>query len=145
MAPTTKGGRRPRVFLDANVLFSASNAGSNIARLIDLLIEQGEAVTSDFAFEEARRNVGLKRPDWRADLRALIQQIELVPSIQFDLSVSLCDKDTPILCSAIRSGCQYLATGDKRDFGHLYSQTVEGVTIITLTRLAEIVTRPRIN
>ena len=30
-----------RVFLDGNVLFSASNDGSNIARLVHLLIEQG--------------------------------------------------------------------------------------------------------
>lgn len=127
-----------RVFLDANVLFSASNLGSHIARLISLLTDTGQAVTSDFAFEEARRNVTLKRPAWGEALTALIKQVELVPSIQFDLSIDLATKDQPILCTAIRSRCQYLVTGDRRDFGHLYEQTVEGVTIITLVRLAEI-------
>lgn len=44
-----------RVFLAANVLFSASNAGSNIARLVDWLLDKGTAVTSDLAHEDARR------------------------------------------------------------------------------------------
>jgi len=94
-----------RVFLDANVLFSASNDGSNIARLVHLLIEQGEVNTSDFAAEEARRNVQLKRQTWAMDLEALIGQVQVVPSIQFDLPVELSAKDRPILCTAIRSGC----------------------------------------
>ena len=132
-----------RVFLDANVLFSASNADSNVARLIDLVIKQGEAVTSDFAAEEARRNVLLKRPNWATAMKGLIDHVELVRSIQFYVNVELSDKDTPILCTAIRSGCQHLATGDKRDFGHLYAQTVEGVTIITLAKLAELVAQLR--
>ena len=128
-----------RVFLDANVLFSASNTVSNIARLIALLIETGQAVTSDFAVEEARRNILLKRPAWSDALDALTNKVEITSSIQFDLPVELAEKDRPILCTAIRSQCQYLATGDRRDFGHLYDHTVEGVTVITLARLAEIV------
>ena len=132
-----------RVFLDANVLFSASNAGSHIARLIHLLIEQGEAVTSDFAAEEARRNVLIKRPAWTENLDALMSQVQVVPSIQFDLPVALADKDQPILCTAVRCGCQYLATGDKQDFGHLYNHTVEGVTVIPLTKLAELIMQTR--
>lgn len=128
-----------RVFLDANVLFSASNVGSNIARLIHLLIGQGKAVTSDYAFEEARRNIQLKRQVWAKSLETVISQIEVIPSIQFDRPVELSDKDQPILCTAIRSGCQYLVTGDRKDFGHLYDHTVEGVKIITLAQLAKIV------
>ncbi|WP_447970714.1 PIN domain-containing protein [Nitrospira sp. M1] len=128
-----------RVFLDANVLFSASNGGSNIARLIHLLIAREEAMTSDFAVEEARRNVQVKRQSWEQSLNALIHQVRVVPSVQFDLPVKLSGKDQPILCTAIRCGCQYLVTGDRKDFGHLYDQRIEGVTIITLARLAKIV------
>lgn len=128
-----------RVFLDANVLFSASNNGSNIARLIYQLIEQDEAITSDFAVAEARRNIQLKRPFWTNNFETLIPQIHVVPSIQFNLLVELSPKDQPILCTAIRSGCHYLVTGDRRDFGHLYDHAVEGVTIGRLTRLAEII------
>ncbi len=132
-----------RVFLDANVLFSASNEPSNIARLIRLLIEHGEAVTSDFAVEEARRNIVIKRPAWAETFDKLMDELQIMPSIQFDLPVELPDKDKPILCTAIRSGCQYLATGDKTDFGHLYDHTVEKVTIITLVKLAELIMQAR--
>jgi len=132
-----------RVFLDANVLFSASNTSSNIARLIYLLIEHGEAVTSDFAAEEARRNMLIKRPAWAESLDALMARVQVVPSIQFDLPVELTSKDQPILCTAIRCGCQYLATGDKQDFGHLYDHTVDGVTVITLAKLAELIVQTR--
>ena len=58
-----------RVFLDANVLFSTSNGGSNIARLIALLTERETGITSDVAVEEARRNLALKRNMWRRRLR----------------------------------------------------------------------------
>ncbi len=128
-----------RVFLDANVLFSASDAKSNIAFLIHLLIGQGKVVTSDYAFQEARRNVQLKRPSWAKSLDTLIHQVEVVQSIQFTLPIQLSSKDQPILCTTIRSGCQYLATGDRKDFGHLYNHTVQGVTIISLVQLAKIV------
>ena len=132
-----------RVFLDANVLFSASNGGSNIARLVHLLIQHEEVITSDFATEEVRRNVRLKRPAWAKNFDAFISQVQVVPSIQFDLPVELSNKDQPILCTAIRCGCQYLATGDRKDFGHLYDHTIEGVTIITLAKLAKIVVQTR--
>jgi predicted nucleic acid-binding protein len=127
-----------RVFLDANVLFSASNAGSNIARLIDVALEKGAAVTSDFALEEARRNVELKRPGWIRDFWRLAGQVEIVPSVRFELSVELAEKDVPILCTAIQSGCETLATGDKRHFGHLFDQTIQGVRVLTLVQLAEV-------
>jgi hypothetical protein len=46
-----------------------------------------------------------------------------------------------ILASAILEKCDYLVTGDKRDFGHLYNQTVSGITIVNyllLTTLLKI-------
>jgi predicted nucleic acid-binding protein len=130
-----------RVFLDANVLFSASNSGSNIARLIKLLFDRGTAVTSDFSLEEARRNVELKRPAWSRGLDIIVAQIEVVPSARFVLSVALEDKDVPILCTAIRSNCDALATGDKRHFGQLYGQTIDGVQILSLEDLARMLAK----
>jgi len=127
-----------RVFLDANVLFSASNAGSNIARLIAWLIERARAVTSDLAVEEARRNLALKREDWLPAFEKLLGDLVVVRSALFDLPVRLEPKDAPLLCAAIRSRCSLFVTGDKRDFGHVYGQTVHGVEIISLLRLSEI-------
>ena len=129
-----------RVFIDANVLFSASKTGSNISRLLKLLLEQGNAITSDFAVEEARRNIELKRPGWEAEFSTLVQAVEIVPSVQFPLPVTIVGKDQTILCTATRSGCNALVTGDRQHFGHLYDQTIQGVLVVTLLRLAEMLT-----
>jgi len=127
-----------RVFLDANVLFSASNLGTNIARLIDWLVTEATAVTSDLARAEAHRNLLLKRPQWLPAFDALLLRIEQVPSALFELPVELDEKDRPLLCAAIRAGCTHFATGDRRDFGHLFDQAVEGVRVVHLLRLAEL-------
>lgn len=127
-----------RVFLDANVLFSASNLGSNISRLIDWLVTEAAAVTSDLARTEAHRNLALKRPQWLPAFEQLLQRVEQVPSALFELPVALDDKDRPLLCAAIRAGCSHFATGDRRDFGHLFDRTVEGVHVVSLLRLAEL-------
>ena len=127
-----------RVFLDANVLFSASNGGSNIARLIAWLAERETAVTSDLSIEEARRNITLKRAAWLPSFESLIAGLELAPSALFEIPVSIATKDAPLLCAAIRSRCQVFATGDRRDFGYLYGRRVLGVEIVSLLRLAEI-------
>jgi hypothetical protein len=127
-----------RVFLDANVLFSASNAGSNIARLVDWLLAEAAAVTSDLAREEARRNLALKRADRLPAFDQLMQRVEEVPSALFALPVSLDERDRPLLCAAIRAGCTHLATGDRRDFGHLFGKTVEQVQVVDLLSLAKL-------
>ena len=131
-----------RVFLDANVLFSAANPGSNIAKLIDLLIQTHQAVTSDLAHEEARRNITLKRHAWSDPFNELMKQIGLAPSVIFPLPVSLNEKDLPLLCAAIHANCSYFVTGDKRDFGHLYTQTIHNTKIIPLLHFAKILTNP---
>ncbi len=126
-----------RIFLDANVLFSAANFDSNIAQLIKIVINDHTALTSDFALEEARRNVQLKRPAWCDGLESLAPHLEVTPSVLFDLPVELAEKDRPILCAAVRAGCDLLVTGDRKHFGHLYEQAVEGVSIVSVLALAQ--------
>ncbi len=130
-----------RVFLDANVLFSASNAKSNIAKLVNWVMVEGTGVTSDIAREEARRNLELKRAEWLPAFEQLLARIESVPSVEFDLPVALDDGDRPLLCSAIRSRCTHFATGDRRDFGHLFGELVEGVRVVSLLGLAELLAK----
>ncbi len=129
-----------RIFLDANVLFSAANHDSNIARLVEIAINDHTALTSDFALEEARRNVQLKRPLWWEGFESLAPHLEVIPSVLFDLPVELDEKDRPILCAAIRADCDLLVTGDRKHFGQLYQQAVEGVTIVSVLGLAQRVT-----
>jgi predicted nucleic acid-binding protein len=132
-----------RAFLDANVLFSASKADSNIARLVAWLQGKDTAVSSDLAIEEARRNLGLKRPSWLPAFEALVDNVERVPSMLFTLPVSLPPKDAPLLCAAIRSRCRYFVTGDQRDCGRLMGQSVQGVEIVSPLRLAQILDERR--
>src|SRR5262249_2732982 len=109
-------------------------------RLIEWLLIDHAAVTCSYALEEVRRNVLLKRPAQAEALAMLMTKIQLVPDTQFPLPVDLVEKDRPSVGAAIRAGSTHLATGDKRDFGHLYDRTVEGVTVVSLLRLAEILT-----
>jgi predicted nucleic acid-binding protein len=134
-----------RVFLDANVLFSASNPGSAFSRLVSVALEHADAVlTSDLACAEARRNLALKRPAWLATFAAMLEPLgpdggpglEMVPSAFFPLPVELADKDIPLLCAAIGARSDYFVTGDRKDFGHLLDLVVKGVTVITPKQLA---------
>ncbi|MCR9247728.1 MAG: DNA-binding protein [bacterium] len=135
-----------RLFLDANVLFSASNPESVFFRLIKLAIEQADAVmTSDLAREEARRNLTLKRSIWLPTFEALVTHpragegkgIQIHPSALFELPVQLADKDAPLFCAAIAARADYFVTGDRRDFAHLFDREIRGVTTITPKQLAE--------
>lgn len=127
-----------RVFLDANVLFSASQPGSAFARLIAATGRHASVLTSDVACAEARRNLALKRPGWLDTFEELIEELEVVPSAVFPLPVTLDEKDIPLLCAAIRSRSDYFVTGDRRDFGHLFGTRVRGAQVITPLQLAEL-------
>lgn len=88
-----------RVFLDANVLFSAAyKPGSRLtalwARANTLLL------SSAYAIEEARRNLSRARPSQLADLERLIAQLRLVPESNANVvplvEANLVEKDRPI-------------------------------------------------
>lgn len=127
-----------RVFLDTNVLFSASQPGSAFGRLIAAARRRASILISDIACAEARRNLALRRPSWMNAFEALLEELEVVPSSVFPLPVTLNEKDVPLLCAAIRARSDYFVTGDCRDFGHLFGTRVVGAVVITPRHLAEI-------
>ena len=127
-----------RIFLDANVLFSASRPGSAFARLIAAARRHASVLTSDIACAKARRNLALERPGGLEAFEALLEELELVPSAVFPLPVALDEKDVPLLCAAIRARSDSFVTGDRRDFGHLFGTRVHGTQVITPRMLAEI-------
>jgi predicted nucleic acid-binding protein len=127
-----------KVFLDANVLFSASFGGSGIHSLVGALSEKFTVITSDFACFEAHRNLRLKRKDWLPTFTDLQDSVEVVPSIDSPLEVALDAKDRPILATAINHQCAYLVTGDRRDFGHLMGKTIGPTRVVTPAGIAKL-------
>lgn len=126
-----------RVFLDANILFSASQARSRMRAFLDLLFQHAECLTNAYAIEEARRNLELKSPSALPRLDSLVKKCELIPALLTELGIELKPKDIPILGGAIAGNATYLLTGDERDFGAFFGKTIRGVRIVSPRMLAD--------
>jgi predicted nucleic acid-binding protein len=120
-----------RVFLDANVLFSAAyRPDAGLRRLWTL--PDTHLLTSAYAITEARRNLTTAKQ--RAALHELLVSVQVVAPSSQPLSPSVAaelpEKDRPILAAAIGARATHLLTGDVQDFGMYYGQTIEGVLIL---------------
>lgn len=132
-----------RVFLDANVLFSAAKSDGAVRQLLRLLVDSGHECWVDaYVVAEARRNLAVKGPDALDVLEALLSHLRVASASQGNaLPAALVDwlpeKDRPVLAAAIRLGCDALVTGDRAHFGAGFGQTFGGVTIHSPRTLAE--------
>ena len=131
-----------RIFLDANMLFSAAKSAGAIRSFIDLLLKDGHALVADpYVKEEAERNIRSKYPEKAQDLASVLQKItiQLVASHPAALNpgIILAEKDRPVLAAAIKADCGLLVTGDATHFGALYGKTVRGVMILSPRQAAE--------
>jgi len=129
-----------RLFLDANILFSAAYRDGSPALLLFELASAGRCglVTSAFAWDEADRNITLKCPQRSLTLDALRAQLDYAPvpdatAIADAANQGLPDKDAPILAAAAIAQADILVTGDRTHFGHLYGETVGRVRVLTLS------------
>ena len=124
-----------RVFLDANVLFSAAyREGAGLQALWSraLKLKGVELLTSGYAAEEARRN--LDTEDRRKRLEKLLAAVSIeseAPLLPLPSGIRLPEKDAPILRAALAPGATHLLTGDLRDFGHLLGKRIGGLQIQT--------------
>jgi uncharacterized protein len=132
-----------RIFLDANILFSAAKSTGAVRQLLAMLLEQGHELRADgYVVEEARRNLALKSPASMPELESLLSRIELAPvASQAVSTLPLPEKDRPVLEAAIRSRSDMLVTGDRTHFGRFFGSKVEGVEILSPAMLAERVLR----
>jgi predicted nucleic acid-binding protein len=118
-----------RLFLDANVLFSAAYRPD--AGLLHLWKLKNVALCSSrYAVEEARFN--LDDDDQRARLVTLTQRLYLFEAAAREMpnGVSLPEKDAPILLAAIQAGATHLLTGDIRHFGPHFGHPIAGISIV---------------
>lgn len=125
--------RADRLFLDANVLFSAAyRADAGVQGLWQ--VEEAVLLSSAYAVEEARRNLGSK--DQLGRLQQLLMDVKIsdVRASQKDRAEieesGLPEKDLPILEAAAGSQATHLITGDRKHFGHLYGSRVAGAQIL---------------
>lgn len=119
---------RDRLFLDANVLFSAAyRATAGIARLWTL--ENVELLTSTYAAEEARVNLSAREQQLR--LAELLEGMRIVTGISaLPAGVNLPEKDRPILQAALHARATHLLTGDKQHFGQYFGRRLAGVWVL---------------
>ena len=131
-----------RIFLDANILFSAAQSDGAVRRLLYLLHTDGHALVADaYVATEAKRNLAAKAgPEAAAYLDALLSKIEVNGASAHAAPRSVADwlpeKDRPVLLAAIACRCQALVTGDRSHFGAGYGQSFDGVTIYSPAQLA---------
>ena len=123
-----------RIFLDANILFSAAGSAGSVHRFVHQLLGAGHVLCVDaYVLEEARRNLAAKREGGEAALAALLKRLKIVPAQPYGAAVDaltfLPEKDRPVLAAAIRARCDALVTGDIAHFGSLYGKSVQGVKI----------------
>lgn len=126
-----------KVFLDANILFSASDEKSATRTLLDIVAKKGKLVTSPHAREEARRNLDAKRPRGLRGLDGLDALVTVTHAFARCRNVDLPEKDKPILAGAVGAKCTHLWTSDRTHFGPLYGSVIAGVKIVSSVMLAD--------
>jgi len=120
-----------RLFLDANVLFSAAyRADAGVARLWQL--PNAVLLTSKYAVEEAHRN--LRDHDQVERLNRLLESVASTPASSLDPNlrgdIQLPEKDWPILAGALGARATHLITGDVRDLGRYFGQHLLGILVV---------------
>jgi predicted nucleic acid-binding protein len=124
-----------RLFLDANVLFSAAYKKTRLRQFWTL--SNVALFSSFYAVTEAESNLARERPEAVEELKRLLEKVTLVfeaETPELPPNITLEAKDRPILLAAISAKATHLITGDFKHFGHLFGKNVEGVLILTPTQ-----------
>jgi predicted nucleic acid-binding protein len=129
-----------RIFLDANILFSAAKSDGAIRSLLRLLhVRRHELCVDGYVTEEARRNIALKYPEAESvlfEVMASFTVLAVPRSAMLPGNIRLVEKDRPVLASAIHHRCEVLITGDKTHFGLLYGSVTGGVRVLSPAQAA---------
>jgi predicted nucleic acid-binding protein len=131
-----------RIFLDANILFSAAKSDGAVRQLLAMLLKAGhECWVDGYVLEEARRNLAAKFPDGLSSFEALHARLHVAAAqpnpAALEATLAIPEKDRPVLAAAIRLKCDALVTGDRTHFGAFYGKLVGGVAIHSPRSLAE--------
>lgn len=126
-----------RLFLDANVLFSAALSPEGAASSLFAFADAGacELVTSGFVVAEVTRNLRVKVPEAVDRGERLIASVGIVVEADARLvdriGVQLPAKDRPVLAAALGCRATVLVTGDRTHFGPLFGRRVGGTVVLS--------------
>ncbi len=125
-----------RLFLDANILFSAAyrpDAGLLHFWKLKSVILCG----SRYVLEEARAN--LTQVGQQRRLATLAKRLELFEAVSRELpaGLTLPEKDVPIFLAALAARATHLITGDVRHFGPYFGKAIERHSRPNARRLSE--------
>ena len=125
--------RALRIFLDANILFSAAKSDGPIRALIFRLLDAGhECWVDGYVIDEARRNIGAKAASQMQSLDAFLSKVHVAVTSPATLGLDiegLPEKDRPVVAAAKALSCVILVTGDRTHFGRFYGRLLHGVRI----------------
>lgn len=121
--------RRPRLFLDANVLVSAAWKDESKVRSL-WRIPGIELVTSNLVLEECQRNLPLAEQHRR--LTQLLRSVHVlifrsVPMLEN--SPPLPEKDKHVFAAAVLARASFLVTGDRTQFGAWFGRSILGIRV----------------
>ena len=124
---------RPKVFLDADVIFAGAAAPS-VRGASYVVLRMGEitllkCITSEQVITEVERNLTAKLPNALPEFQLLIKRcVHIAPDpLRNDLEPYFGQadpKDLPILVAAIRENCSHLLTFNTRHFNPVGSTPV---------------------
>lgn len=128
-----------RIFFDASALFAAAYlAGGGSRELVRLAIRgEIELVTSDYALEEARRNLVAKAPKAldAYDLLLSLLELELAYPSPKEVAAAeeyVAEKDAPIISAGKKAEVNYLVSYDEEHLlGNAGAAEYAGTTIGT--------------
>ncbi len=122
-----------RIFLDANILFSAVKSDGAVHAFVAMLLDAGhECWVDGYVVDEARRNIMAKAPGRLPHLDGLLSRLRMsavAPAAARAEVDGLPEKDRLVLAAAIAVECDVLVTGDRAHFGKFYGRQVVGVMI----------------
>ena len=125
--------RAMRIFLDANILFSAAKTDGAIQSLVSQLLAAGhECWVDGYVIDEARRNIVAKAAERLPALEGLLSRVSVsaaAAALGRTESHGLPEKDRIVLAAVVALKCDVLLTGDRTHFGRFYGRSLAGVRI----------------
>jgi predicted nucleic acid-binding protein len=121
--------RGARLFLDANVLISAAwKNDSKVTRI--WRISDIELIASNYVVAECKRNLSSAEQQNRlAQLLQAVRVLEFKSAPVLENSPDLPEKDRHVLAAAVLARADFLVTGDRKQFGAWYGNTILGLRV----------------